>query len=175
MTKIAKLDPRKSRKLTSRECASVIGGFLGGMATSNLIGPDVARATLGLWVEGEAADALWSRLRHQATLGAAGAADAIVECREWQADGADAGHRVFWRGLGSVLSALRVRASERAVKTAATWTFQQDGFWSGLAAPKRTEKATATDAAIDAAIESGEGLRQPPPAQGTVIEPEAAK
>jgi hypothetical protein len=161
--KIAKLDVRKSRKLTSRECASVIGGYLGGMTTSNLIGVEVARAAIGLYVEGDTAEVIWSRFRHQADNGSGATADAVEESRQWQADGADEAHRMFWRGLGSVISGCRVLASERSVKTACTWLFQQDGFW-----PKPSEEgATATDE-LD---HDSEGMRQPPTA-GDVIEPE---
>lgn len=75
---------------------------------------------------------------------------------------------MFWRGLGSVISGCRVLASERSVRTACTWLFQQDGFW-----PKEEKPEAAT--ATDADLVSDEGLRQPPPKQGDVVEPEEAK
>ena len=128
----ARLDPRRSRKLTSRECASVIGGYLGGMATSNLIGVEVARRALGLFVA-DAHSMIWESIRHQADKGSGETAESINDAYDvatkMQADGANEAHRVFWRGLGATVSGLRVLASEKAVKTALNWLYEQDDFW----------------------------------------------
>jgi hypothetical protein len=173
--KPAKLDVRRSRKLTSRECSSIIGGYVGGMTTSDLVGVAVARAAVGLYVEGDVAEVIWSRFRHQADRGSGATADAVEESRQWQADGADEAHRIFWRGLGSVISGCRVLASERSVRTAIRWIYEQDEFWPKALA----EKATATDlasAVVDTELHpSSPGLRQPPPKQGNgdVVEPGA--
>jgi len=131
MSKNARLDPRRSRKLTSRECSSIIGGYLGGMATSNLAGPEIAREAIGLFATGDMADNLWLSIRCQSQKGTNQTAMDIEKARQWQGEG-DEAHRAFWRGLGAVISGCRVLASERAVKTACAWLFEQDGFWGRL-------------------------------------------
>jgi hypothetical protein len=125
-TKLAKLDPRKSRKLTSRECCSILGGYVGGMLTSNLIGVEAARESLEFWIE---CPIPWVQIRNQADRGAAETADAIAEARAMHAQDAGEGMRMYWRGLGAVIAGLRVIASERAVSTAVRWLYQTDAWW----------------------------------------------
>jgi hypothetical protein len=130
MKKPAKLDVRRSRKLTSRECASILGGYVGGMATSELIGVDRARATVGMFVDPYAGEAVWYALRLQAEKGSQETCDAIDAAgAEFQASSGSEAMRICWRGLGAVVGGLRVVASERAVKTALRWIYEQDGFW----------------------------------------------
>ena len=130
--KPAKLDPRRSRKLTSRECASVLGGFLGGMATSDLLGVSKTRSALELYVN---SDSPWEAIRKQADLGSGKTGDAIEASRSLQGQSYPNADRVFWRGLGATVAGLRVLASERAVKTALRWIYEQDGFWPEETAP----------------------------------------
>ncbi len=122
------LDPRRTRKLTSRECCAILGGYLGGMCTSDLVGVEAARSALEIWVEVDT-EHVWESIRHQAKQGAGDVAVAIEESRSLQAKEADPGLRVFWRGLGALVSGLRTLASEKAVKTALTWLYVNDAFW----------------------------------------------
>jgi hypothetical protein len=120
------LDPRRARKLTSRECSMILGGYLGGMLTSDLIGVAAARDALELWVETEE---IWSSIRFQRKRGSGATSDAIDAARDLQGTGADPALRVFWRGLGSVISGLRTVASEKAVKAAVRWIHESEEWW----------------------------------------------
>lgn len=122
-----KLDPRRSRKLTSRECSSILGAFLGGMATSDLIGPEQAREGLKIWAE---CPEIWEHVRFQSERKASTTAAILENARALQADGADPALRAYWRGLGAVISGLRTVSHEKAVRAAVQWCYARDDFWA---------------------------------------------
>lgn len=109
-----KLDPRPARKLTSRECARVLGGTLGGIAT--YVDLSLVREAVELFDTDDFWKVVSEARRSEMS--------SFLESQRVM----DPGKRVMYRALGGTIASLTDLAGKKNARIAVRWWLKKDSW-----------------------------------------------